>query len=592
MEDIKHKEQPTTEMEGQTALPGFDAPPEPQPPAAEEIKKKIATTAFTMDLLKNPEDTLIEWPGVPEGYLSKYLQTHFTRLVDVVAELTGADPEQIADKEKRTPEQQRLLLEAGAKEQIARMEAFMQSRYMQALVYLDQFDPQSEQTTETAAEYYHGVLYDKPEEWQERLVHIREQAVLYFFATHTDLKPIKPDPLTAEQQAELKSVFYRLDAFYMAHSGEYDLDELDIKPFYAFIEHENPTPETAESIVATIKVIDGLKPTSHTMPNNALMNALQQKRLIESPDGAQGWDLPVANAKGRRKEITVFAMVTYDPGDTGIMITDAKLTEYERQVSDAVISLWIEATKETLPPIFTVDQIFRAMPGGGDKPSPNQKGAITKTLEKFNRLHIFMDATEEMRKRGIIGDTQKYIVDENYLQWRRHTVTTRTGKKVAQGYEILGQPIMLTYSKLTKQLLTVPAKNIEIEKIKSGKPSGELIKMTPERQAMTGYIVRRLAVMEYDHNRAKENKRKYDAKRKRDASLEEKPLAAFREQSDTILFDTLFTEAGVATANRDRTMDNRNFCFDVLDYQKAIGTIKGYTKQTKGRSITGVKIVF
>ena len=109
---------------------------------------------------------------------------------------------------------------------------------------------------------------------------------------------------------------------------------------------------------------------------------------------------------------------------------------------------------------------------------------------------------------------------------------------------------------------------------------------------MTGYIVRRLAVMEYDHNRAKENKRKYDAKRKRDASLEEKPLAAFREQSDTILFDTLFTEAGVATANRDRTMDNRNFCFDVLDYQKAIGAIKDYKTQKKGRSITGVKVVF
>ena len=116
--------------------------------------------------------------------------------------------------------------------------------------------------------------------------------------------------------------------------------------------------------------------------------------------------------------------------------------------------------------------------------------------------------------------------------------------------------------------------------------------MTPERQAMTGYIVRRLAVMEYDQNRAKENKRKYDAKRRKDPSLPEKPLAAFREQSDTILFETLFTETGANTTNRDRQMDNRNFCFDVLDYQKAIGTFKGYTKQTKGRSITGVKIVF
>jgi len=577
MEDVKHKEQPTTEMEGQTALPGFDTPPEPEPPAAETIKKQIPFVAFKMDLLKNPEDTLASYRGVPEGYLSRYMQQHFYHLVDVVAEMTGADPEQIADKERRTPEQQRLLTEAAAQEQIARFDAFFASRYMQALNVLEPLQ---------------GVYPDPGAADTETFFTVKEQAVLYFFAKHDDLKPVKSDPLTDEQKAELREIFGKLDAFYMEQTNGGEIDPEGTAILFAFIERENPTPETAESIVATLTVIDGLKPTSHTMPNNPLMNALQQKRLIESPEGAQGWDLPVANAKGRRKEITVFAMVTYDPGDTGIVITDAKLSEYERQVSDAVISLWIEATQEKLPPIFTVDQIFRAMPGGSDKPSAQQKGAITKTLEKFNRLHIFMDATEEMRRRGIINDQQKYTVDENYLQWRRHTVTTRTGKKVAQGYEILAQPIMLTYSKLTKQLLTVPAKNIAIEKVKSGKPSGELIAMTPERQAMTGYIVRRLAVMEYDNGRAKDNKRKYDAKRRKDPSLPEKPLAAFREQSDTILFDTLFTETGANTTSRDRQMDNRNFCFDVLDYQKAIGTIKGYTKQTKGRSITGVKIVF
>lgn len=587
MDEVKHKAQPET-LEGQTTFPGFDDP-KPKPPAAETIKRKVATTAFKMDMLKNPEDTLAEWPGVPDGYLFKYLQTHFFHLVDVVAELTGADPEQIADKERRTPEQDHLLTEAAAKEQIARMETFLDSAYMQALVLLDQEQPpQSEADPETAVDYYHSVLYDPQEEWKNRLVHIKEQAVLYFFATHTELNPIKKDPLTEQQQEELKDIFCRLDAFYIAHSGEYDQEDLDIKPFYAFIEQENPTPETAESIVATIKVIDGLRPTSHTMPNNPLMNALQQKNAIN----AGAFDLQVSNGKGRRKEITVFTMVTYDPGDTGILITDAKLTEYERQVSDAVISLWAEAMQEKLPTIFTVDQIFRAMPGGSDKPSAQQKGAITKTLEKFNRLHIYMDATEEMRRRRIITDTQKYIVDENYLQWRRHTVTTRTGKKVAQGYEILGQPIMLTYSKLTKQLLTVPAKNIEIEKVKGGKPSGELIAMTPERQAMTGYIIRRIEIMRHDLKQAKENKRKYDARRKNDKTLEEKPVAAFREQSDIILFDTLFKEAGANTTSRDRAMDNRKFCFQVLDYQKAIGAINGYTKQTQGRSITGVKILF
>ena len=285
-------------------------------------------------------------------------------------------------------------------------------------------------------------------------------------------------------------------------------------------------------------------------------------------------------------------MATYDPGDTGIEITDAHLTEHERQVSDAVISLWEASRKENLPPIFTVSQIFRAMPGGSDQPSPQQKGAITKTLEKFSRLHIYMDAPEEMRRRGVIDDNRNWTVDENYLQWRRHTVTTRNGKKIAQGYEILGQPIMLTYSMMTRQLLTVPAEIITIEKVKGGKPSGELIAMTADRQAMTGYIVRRIAIMKNDQERAKDAKRKYDAKRRNDTTLEDKPLSAFVAQEHTIRFETIFDETGVATTNRDRTMDNRNFCFSVLDYLKAKGYIKGYEKQTKGRSITGVKILF
>ncbi len=353
-----------------------------------------------------------------------------------------------------------------------------------------------------------------------------------------------------------------------------------------------------ESADVITQVIEAIKPEYHAMPNNALMNGLQQKRLIESPENAQGWDLPVANAKGRRKEITAFVMVTYSNDAEGVTITDAKLTEYERQVSDAVISLWIEAQKRNLQPIFTVDQIFRAMPGGGDKPSPNQKGAITRTLEKFNKLHIYMDATEEMRKRRVISDTQKYVLDENYLQWRRHTITTKTGRKITQGYEILGQPIMLTYSKITKQILTVPAQNIEIRKVDGGgKMRQELVPMTPERQALTGNIVRRIAIMHHDNDLALEKKRKYDARRKNDPTLEPKQLSDFREQSNLIRFDTLYKEAGIQMPELEKSrlnkeLDLRKFCFSVMEYQKAIGAIKDHKYPEKGRKKIGIRVVF
>lgn len=326
---------------------------------------------------------------------------------------------------------------------------------------------------------------------------------------------------------------------------------------------------------------------SHVMPNNPLMNNLQQKDAIN----AGAFDMVVSNASKTRKEITAYTMITYDPGEPSEALTATRLTEYERQVSDAIVSLWIEAEKNDLPPVFSPDMIFRAMPGGGDKPSPQQKGAIAKAIEKFRGLHIYVDATEEMKKRKVIGETGKYVFDEKYLNIRRHTYRVNRGGKIVQGYELLGQPVILTYSKLTNQLLTVPAKYIAIKKVKQGRPTTELVTMTADRQAMTGYLLRRIAVIQYDYEKAKENKRKYDAKRRRDASLEEKPLAAFRKQSSVILFDTLFAETGTATTDRKQTMLNRNFCFEVLDYWKATGYIRDYKPQQKGRSITGIEIL-
>lgn len=321
-----------------------------------------------------------------------------------------------------------------------------------------------------------------------------------------------------------------------------------------------------EKLEKSIPLLQSIIPQNHTMPNNALMNTLEQKPAIN--EGA--FDMVVANERGRRKEITAYTVIDYDPGETGITITDARLTEYERQVSDAVVSLWEEAKKQNLPPVFTTDMIYRSMPGGGDKASPAQKGAITRTLEKFRRLHITVDATEEMQRRGIKGKDGKPIksltFDNFYLTATHAEYKVSKGGQTVNAYRIESEPIILTYSKLTSQLLTVPAKYIEIKKVKSGNVTTELVTMTEKRQAMTGYMLRRISIM------------KRDAKNKS------------KHQSHTILFDTLFREAGTTTTDRKQTGLNRNFCFDVLDYWKATGFIKDYQKQTKGRSITGIEI--
>ena len=202
-----------------------------------------------------------------------------------------------------------------------------------------------------------------------------------------------------------------------------------------------------------------------------------------------------------------------------------------------------------------------------------------------------------MRKRGIIGPDKTFKLDDFYLSAVHAEYRAKNGGQTVNAYRLNSEPIILTYSKMTKQILTVPAEYIAIEKVKENpltkklEKSGELLMMNAERQAMTGYLLRRIAIMKRDREKAKEALRKYNNSRKKDPELEEKTLADFREQSEAILFDSIFEDAGIKIISRDKALDNRNFCFDVLDYQEAVGNIKGYEKQTKGRSITGVKIL-
>ena len=578
------EEQPAQEVQEVT--------PKPQKTAdkggADTIKKNIPVVAFTMDFLRNPEDAFFKWNQTENGRYEKWAGRHFAQLVQIASKVTGADPEQIADKDRRTPEQQEALLKIAAAEQMKRFDRFFDSAYMQALKLLHPLHGEYNDRADSDV-YTEGATPDPDSEFYT----IKEQAVLYFFAKHEEIKATDTDPLTDRQQEEIIDIFRKLDAFYQDRTGGADYPDTPAI-LYAFIEQENPAPNEAEAIAAKMPLLQAINPTTHTMPNNALMNTLQQQAAIN----AGAFDMVVSNARGRRKEITAYTMITFDPGETSIKITDAKLSEYERQVSDAIVSLWIEAIKEEIPPIIYPEMIYRAMPGGGDKASPQQKGAITKAIEKFRHLHIYVDATEEMRKRGVIGENETMRFDDFYLTARHvEKGKTKNGRRtIDHAYYLTAEPIILTYCKLTNQLLTVPAEYIAIEKVQNFKgkniATGELLPMTATRQAMTGYLLRRIAVMKRDAKEAKERKRSYDRRRAKDKSLEEKPLAAFREQSPVILFDTLFADAGLDGQTKQSAANNRDFVFQVLDYWELCGNIKGYEKQTKGRSITGIQILF
>jgi len=324
-------------------------------------------------------------------------------------------------------------------------------------------------------------------------------------------------------------------------------------------------------------------PKSHSIINNPLMDKLQKNGA--NVEG--GFNFSVG------KNLYSFATVNFVEGQD-------KLTEYQRQVCDAVTSLYLAALDANVPSVFIPEDIFRAMPGGGEDPSPQQIQEIRETMDVLRSINIEIDATDEVLARGLIQEGETYKPNDYCLNFTELPVKARTGGYVKIGYRINYQPILLEYATLTNQILRVPAEVLTIKKVTAtGKKTNQIIPMTSSRQAIAGYLIRRITQERYTYKKAKDAWRKYEKSRVAKPDRIKKSLEDFRDQkqknADRILFSTVFEVAGLTengdTISKEKAYDCRKFCLRVLDYQKAIGYLKDYEILKDGRNIKGVKLI-
>ena len=197
-----YKNSPADQLDGQETLPGFE--PQPTDPTdTEAIKRKISKVSFKIECMKSPEDALIAW-GAPKEALEKYYKAYYEKLFQTAANELMADPKQLADKEKRTPEQEQKLNEIAARETLSRLDRFLKSRWYNALTVFENTQPKF-----NAANL---VKNDNTAE-AEDLLPLEAEAALYYFAIHEEIDPTETAELTEEQTAELKDIFTRLDNF-------------------------------------------------------------------------------------------------------------------------------------------------------------------------------------------------------------------------------------------------------------------------------------------------------------------------------------------------------------------------------------------
>ena len=306
---------------------------------------------------------------------------------------------------------------------------------------------------------------------------------------------------------------------------------------------KSPNIELADEVRAALPQLSSIIPQKHVMPNNKLANSLT-KDIID----AGAIDLVVS---GRGKtEITTRCILSYE-GDNVKLSGRQPCTEYDRNVADAVTSLFLYGDPSH---IITPATVYRAMihSTGTETPSPQTLGAVTRSLDKSRFVRVQIDCTQELLRRNASLNGEQITggkVDTYLLPLEK--IEVMAGGKRVTAYKILKTPVLYDYARLTKQVLTVPAKLLDVPNASN----------TEQRISIKGYLLRRITVMK-----------------------------GKTAQSNRILFEKIWDAAGKPDPSPKEAQRIREYTFTVLDYWKKERYIKGYKAIKEKKAYTAVEI--
>jgi hypothetical protein len=288
-------------------------------------------------------------------------------------------------------------------------------------------------------------------------------------------------------------------------------------------------------------------PEKHIIPNNKLANTITTAKGFNLFD-INGADLIVS---GRGKsEITTRCMLTYE-GDNITLSGRQPFTEYDRNVADAVTSLYEYGGSN----IVTAATVYRAMVNMTDTetPSPQQIGAVTRSLDKMRFTRVRIDCTEELKQRKVSLNGQQItgglgLVDTYLLAME--SIEIEAGGQRVKAYKIIKTPILYEYAQITKQVITAPSKLLAIPEQSN----------TEQRIEIKGYLLRRIYAMK-----------------------------GKTPQSNRILFTSLYEAIG-SNPTADTRKKNKVYITAVLDFWKKEKLIKGYEFAKAGREFIGIDI--
>lgn len=348
---------------------------------------------FRLDAIKDPEAALIKFApeDIRDELLSEIQAGRFSNFVKEVAEKTGADPEQIANKETRTPEQQALLHQAAIQSQARRIERLAKSLYLQAVALLS-FDAISSGTI--------GQGELNPQKVADSLEYfIADSSASYFFAQHQDIDPLSSGTLTPEQQEDLKTIYTKLCNYFNSRAreeGKPATKHETLEVFLSFVREEHPEEPPGDNLPRIqYKKTTDLKTATDKLVNVFFsLSAPEPRAAINGQVRMTGWPVRYEGRKSK-KEITLFYDYSWNEETLKRYGLDKNFSDLDFFAMSACDNLFA-AGNDTV----SLARIYTEMGGRAEGVTGKQLEPIYYSLLKGQSTILTIDDSDVMRAWG------------------------------------------------------------------------------------------------------------------------------------------------------------------------------------------------
>lgn len=261
-------------------------------------------------------------------------------------------------------------------------------------------------------------------------------AVLYFFATFDDVKPSAYDGLTDKHKEELKDIFSRIDAFYIARDDMRMRSGQELAK--AFIDNESHSNTANNAMLEHFKQEKVDEITLSLDKANSVIWGFGKETFGEIPIKAEG-----SNGKDKQ-QIDIIYSISFDELEDNIKI-QRHTDYYDERVYTAVGALW-----EVGNDVFSLTQIHKNM-GYTSKPDTNAISRIRKSVIKMMKANISISNEQEVAAKY---NYDKFIYHGSLLPCE-FVDGIIGGQVVDTAIHLFREPPLLTFAKQRKQVTTI-----------------------------------------------------------------------------------------------------------------------------------------